>query len=81
MILKKRSEKPKEEKDKEKDNENPKDVNIKIDKKEINEEKEKIILDKIRNLIEEDLKEVGVVEQMPKMEGRQMVTVFAPKKK
>ena len=27
--------------------------------------------------VEEDLKEVGVVEQMPKMEGRQMVMVIA----
>jgi len=30
--------------------------------------------------VEEDLKEVGVVEQMPKMEGRQMVMVLAPVK-
>ena len=29
--------------------------------------------------VEEDLKEIGVVEQMPKMEGRQMVMVLAPK--
>ena len=29
---------------------------------------------------EEDLKEIGVVEQMPKMEGRQMVMVLAPMK-
>ena len=28
--------------------------------------------------VEEDLKEIGVVEQMPKMEGRQMVMVLAP---
>jgi translation initiation factor IF-3 len=28
-----------------------------------------------------DLDEVGVVEQMPKMEGRQMVMVIGPKKK
>jgi len=27
-----------------------------------------------------DLDEIGVVEQMPKMEGRQMVMVIAPKK-
>ncbi|HHH36141.1 MAG TPA: translation initiation factor IF-3 [Gammaproteobacteria bacterium] len=31
--------------------------------------------------IEEDLKEYGTVEQYPKMEGRQMVMVFAPLKK
>ncbi|HAU42285.1 MAG TPA: translation initiation factor IF-3 [Gammaproteobacteria bacterium] len=30
--------------------------------------------------VEEDLKEIGVVEQMPKMEGRQMVMVLAPLK-
>jgi translation initiation factor IF-3 len=30
--------------------------------------------------VEEDLKEVGIVEQMPKMEGRQMVMVIAPAK-
>jgi len=30
--------------------------------------------------VEEDLKEVGIVEQMPKMEGRQMVMVIAPTK-
>ena len=28
-----------------------------------------------------DLEELGQVEQMPKMEGRQMVMVLAPKKK
>jgi translation initiation factor IF-3 len=28
-----------------------------------------------------DLEEVGQVEQMPKMEGRQMIMVLAPKKK
>jgi translation initiation factor IF-3 len=28
-----------------------------------------------------DLDEVGQVEQMPKMEGRQMIMVLAPKKK
>ena len=28
-----------------------------------------------------DLEEIGQVEQMPKMEGRQMVMVLAPKKK
>ncbi|NRA19362.1 MAG: translation initiation factor IF-3 [Oceanospirillaceae bacterium] len=31
--------------------------------------------------VEEDLKEIGVVEQRPKMEGRQMIMVIAPKKK
>lgn len=30
--------------------------------------------------VEEDLKDVGIVEQMPKMEGRQMVMVIAPLK-
>lgn len=30
--------------------------------------------------IESDLKELGVVEQYPKMEGRQMVMLFAPKR-
>ena len=30
--------------------------------------------------IEEDLKELGQVEQYPKMEGRQMVMVLAPRK-
>ena len=30
--------------------------------------------------VEEDLKEIGVVEQMPNMEGRQMVMVLAPVK-
>jgi translation initiation factor IF-3 len=30
--------------------------------------------------VEEDLREIGVVEQMPKMEGRQMVMVLAPLK-
>jgi len=28
-----------------------------------------------------DLEEIGQVEQMPKMEGRQMIMVIAPKKK
>ena len=28
-----------------------------------------------------DLAEIAVVDQMPKLEGRQMVMVFAPKKK
>ncbi|MCB1928194.1 MAG: translation initiation factor IF-3, partial [Rhodocyclaceae bacterium] len=31
--------------------------------------------------IKADLDEIGQVEQMPKMEGRQMVMVIAPKKK
>ena len=31
--------------------------------------------------VEADLKEVGVVEQWPKLEGRQMVMIIAPKKK
>jgi len=31
--------------------------------------------------VEEDLEEVGTVEQYPKMEGRQMVMVLSPKKK
>ena len=31
--------------------------------------------------VREDLEELGVVEQMPQMEGRQMVMVLAPKKK
>ena len=33
------------------------------------------------NRVEEDLAEISVVEQMPKMEGRQMVMVLAPRKK
>ncbi|HXS51552.1 MAG TPA: translation initiation factor IF-3 [Usitatibacter sp.] len=31
--------------------------------------------------VESDLKEVGTVEQWPKLEGRQMVMILAPKKK
>ena len=31
--------------------------------------------------VETDLIELGVVEQFPKLEGRQMVMVMAPKKK
>ena len=31
--------------------------------------------------VREDLDEYGVVEQMPQLEGRQMVMVMAPKKK
>ena len=30
--------------------------------------------------IKEDLSDYGVIEQMPKLEGRQMVMVLAPKK-
>lgn len=36
---------------------------------------------KLLNRIETDLAELGAVEQRPKMEGRQMVMVFAPKKR
>ena len=35
---------------------------------------------KMLKRVEADLDELGVVEQMPKMEGRQMVMVLAPKK-
>jgi translation initiation factor IF-3 len=31
--------------------------------------------------VEKDLEELAIVEQQPKFEGRQMVMVFAPKKK
>jgi translation initiation factor IF-3 len=31
--------------------------------------------------VREDLVELGQVEQMPKLEGRQMVMIMAPKKK
>jgi translation initiation factor IF-3 len=31
--------------------------------------------------VREDLEEYGVVEQMPQMEGRQMIMVMSPKKK
>jgi translation initiation factor IF-3 len=31
--------------------------------------------------VRKDLEEIGVVEQMPQMEGRQMIMVIAPKKK
>jgi translation initiation factor IF-3 len=31
--------------------------------------------------VEADLKEIGAVEQWPKLEGRQMVMIIAPKKK
>jgi translation initiation factor IF-3 len=33
------------------------------------------------NRVQSDLSEIAVVEQTPKLEGRQMVMVFAPKKK
>jgi len=36
---------------------------------------------KLLERIETDLEELGVVEQRPKMEGRQMMMVLAPKKK
>ena len=35
---------------------------------------------KMLKRVEAGLDELGVVEQMPKMEGRQMVMVLAPKK-
>jgi len=35
----------------------------------------------VLNRIEKDLEEYGIVEQKPKMEGRQMMMVIAPKKK
>jgi translation initiation factor IF-3 len=31
--------------------------------------------------IEQDLEEIAIVEQFPKMEGRQMIMVMSPKKK
>ncbi|MBI1425256.1 MAG: translation initiation factor IF-3 [Gammaproteobacteria bacterium] len=36
---------------------------------------------KLLQRVEQDLEEYGTVEQFPKMEGRQMVMVLAPKKK
>ena len=36
---------------------------------------------KLLDRIEDDLKEYGEVEQRPKLEGRQLVMVFAPLKK
>ena len=36
---------------------------------------------KLLKRVEKDLEELGAVEQFPKMEGRQMVMVIAPKKK
>lgn len=35
----------------------------------------------VMNRIEKDLEELGTVEQKPKMEGRQLIMVIAPKKK
>lgn len=35
---------------------------------------------KLLKRVQDDLSELGVVEQFPKMEGRQMVMVIAPKK-
>ncbi len=35
---------------------------------------------KLLKRVQDDLSEIGVVEQFPKMEGRQMVMVIAPKK-
>jgi translation initiation factor IF-3 len=36
---------------------------------------------KLLNRVEQDLAELGTVEQRPKMEGRQLIMVIAPKKK
>jgi translation initiation factor IF-3 len=36
---------------------------------------------KLLTRVKDDLEEIGVVEQMPQMEGRQMVMVISPKKK
>jgi translation initiation factor IF-3 len=36
---------------------------------------------KLLNRVEQDLLEMAVVEQRPKMEGKQMIMVLAPKKK
>ena len=35
----------------------------------------------VLNRVQADLAEIAVVEQFPKLEGRQMVMVFGPKKK
>ena len=35
----------------------------------------------VLNRVQSDLSEIAIVEQFPKLEGRQMVMVFAPKKK
>jgi len=36
---------------------------------------------KLLERVRDDLAEIGVVEQMPQMEGRQMIMVMSPKKK
>ena len=36
---------------------------------------------RVLNRVEKDLEELGTVEQRPKMEGRQLIMVIAPKKK
>ncbi|BBI50924.1 hypothetical protein HORIV_33450 [Vreelandella olivaria] len=36
---------------------------------------------KLMERIAADLEEIGVVEAFPKMEGRQMIMIIAPKKK
>ncbi len=36
---------------------------------------------KLLTRVRDDLQEIGVVEQMPQMEGRQMIMVISPKKK
>lgn len=36
---------------------------------------------KLMERIAADLEEIGVVESFPKMEGRQMIMILAPKKK
>ncbi len=36
---------------------------------------------KLRARVREDLDEIAIVEQMPQMDGRQMIMVMAPKKK
>ncbi len=36
---------------------------------------------KLLQRVQQDLAEIGTVEQMPKLEGRQMVMVVSPKKK
>lgn len=36
---------------------------------------------KLLQRVQQDLAEIGTVEQMPKLEGRQMIMVVAPKKK
>ncbi len=36
---------------------------------------------KLLQRVQQDLQEVGAVEQMPKLEGRQLVMVISPKRK